>query len=191
MNCYCEGRPWKKESIWNSQTNNPSIEKHEFYWCRTSYCAARNDSVNLNKSYKQWTLPEISAALDIKIEKIALATLAGWANRMNQIVSHLICRSCNEVLRPLPFKPSTLGYYAVPLFHCINYKCTNKQIIRFTHCLNGKCESHKTSEPLDSRDCVSCNPSDPFHTGLKCHYCGSSCPACSGHYDRIVANEIW
>lgn len=191
MNCYCEGRPWKKESLWDSQSNKPSTEQYEFYWCKTSYCAARNDTVNLDQPFNDWTLSEISAALNIKIEKIALATLAGWANRMNQIIEHLFCRSCKEVLRPLPFRPNTLGYYAVPLFHCINDKCTDKQTIRFTHCLNGKCESHKTSEPLDSRDCKSCRPNDVHHTGLQCNYCGSSCPACSGQSNRIVAREVW
>lgn len=191
MNCYCEGRPWKKESLWDSQTNKPSVEQYEFYWCKTSYCASRNDTINLDLPFNNWTLSEISAALNIKIEKIALATLAGWANRMNQIIKHLFCRSCKEVLRPLPFRPNTLGYYAVPLFHCINDKCTDKQTIRFTHCLNGKCESHKTSEPLDSRDCKSCRPNDMNHTGLQCNYCGSSCPGCSGQNRRIIAKEAW
>lgn len=191
MNCFCEGRPWKKESLWDSQTNKPSSEKYEFYWCKTSYCAARNDSINLNKPYYDWTLSEIAEALKISIEKIALATLAGWANRMNQIVEHLFCRTCKEVLRPLPFRPSTLGYYAVPLFQCVNDKCPDKQTIRFTHCLNGKCESHRKSEPLDSRDCESCRPNDPNHTGLQCNFCGSSCPACSGHNNRIIAKEMW
>lgn len=191
LNCYCEGRPWKKEFFWDSQSNKPSAEQYEFYWCKTSYCAERNDLLNLNRPFRDWTFSEIAAALNIKIEKIAIATLAGWANRMNQIVEHLFCRTCKEVLRPLPFRPSTLGYYAVPLFHCINDKCPDKQIIRFTHCLNGKCESHKKSEPLDSRDCESCRPNDPKHSGLKCNYCGSSCPACSGYNNRIVANEVW
>lgn len=191
MNCYCEGRPWKKEIFWDSQTNTPLKEQYEKYWCKTSYCAARNDSVDLNQDFQNWTLSEISATLNISIEKIALATLAGWANRMNQIVEHLFCRKCEEVLRPLPFRPGTLGYYAVPLFHCINDNCTEKKTIRFTHCLNGKCESHKTSEPLDSRDCKSCRPNDPNHTGLQCNYCGSSCPACSGHNQRIIAQEVW
>jgi cold shock CspA family protein len=191
LNCYCEGRPWKKEIFWDSQTNTPLKEQYEKYWCKTSYCAARNDSVDLNQDYRKWTLSEISATLNISIENIALATLAGWANRMNQIVEHLFCRKCKEVLRPLPFRPGTLGYYAVPLFHCINDNCTEKQTIRFTHCLNGKCESHKTSDPLDSRDCKSCRPNDPNHTGLQCNYCGSSCPACSGHNQRIVAQEVW
>ena len=162
------------------------------YWCKTSYCAARNDLIDLNQPFQNWTLSEIAAALNITIEKIALATLAGWANRMNQIVEHLFCRVCNEVLRPLPFRPRTLGYYAVPLFHCINDKCPEKQTIRFTHCSNSRCKSHETSEPLDSRECVTCPESnDPNHHGLKCKYCGQSCPDCSGHHQRIIAQEVW
>jgi hypothetical protein len=191
MNCYCEGRPWKRETFWDSNTNSPLSEQYEKYWCKTSYCAARNDSVDLNQHFQNWTLSEISAVLNITIEKMALATLAGWANRMNQIVEHLFCRECKEVLRPLPFRPGSLGYYAVPLFHCINDTCSENQTIRFTHCLNGKCESHKTSEPLDSRDCKSCRPNDPNHTGLQCNYCGSSCPACSGYNQRIVTQNVW
>ncbi len=191
LDCYCEGRPWKKETFWDSQTNTPLSEQFEKYWCKTSYCAARNDSVDLTQDFHNWTLSEIATALNIQVEKIALATLAGWVNRMNQIVTHLFCRKCNEVLRPLPFRPGTLGYYAVPLFHCINDNCTEKQVIRFTHCLNGKCESHLTSEPLDSRDCKSCKPNDPNHSGLECNFCGTSCPTCSGHFKKIVSQEVW
>ena len=194
IDCYCEGRPWKKETFWDSRSNKPLNEKHEKYWCKTSYCAARNDSIDLNLPYHKWTLSEISQTLNIKVEKIALATLAGWANRMNQIVERLFCRECHNVLRPLPFRPGSLGYYAVPLFHCINNpdECSESgKRIRFTHCLNGKCVSHKTSEPLDSRDCVSCKPNDPNHIGLKCNYCGSNCPACSGQYNRIKVDGVW
>ncbi len=191
LNCYCEGRPWKKEHFWLSATNQPTTEQYEFYWCKRSYCAARNDNVNLDRPFNDWTLAEIAIVLNIEIEKIALATLAGWVNRMNQIVEHLYCRDCKEVLRPLPFRPTTLGYYAVPLFQCINDQCSNKEIIRFTHCLNGKCDSHLTSEPLDSRDCDSCRPNDENHTGLRCKYCGTGCPACSGQHNRIIAEESW
>lgn len=191
LNCYCEGRPWKKETFWDSQTNTPINQQFEKYWCKTNYCAFRNDSVDVNLPFHQWTLSEIGSVLNITVEKIALATLAGWVNRMNQIIEHLFCRNCKEVLRPLPFRPELLGYYAVPLFHCINDSCTENQTIRFTHCLNGKCESHKKSEPLDSRDCKSCRPNDPNHTGLECNYCGSSCPTCSGHFNKIIAQEVW
>lgn len=191
MNCYCEGRPWKKEFLWDANNNTPSNLQYEFYWCRNSYCAQRNDLYDLTKPYNSWTISEISNVLNLNIEKLALATLSGWANRMNQIVNHLFCRSCNEVLRPLPFRPSTLGYYAVPLFHCVNDKCSDNKTIRFTHCLNGKCESHKTSEPLDSRDCENCNPNDLNHTGLQCNYCDSSCPVCSGYITRVRTQESW
>jgi len=47
--------------------------------------------------------------MGIAIEKLAIAYLAGWANRMNQIVEHLFCRECNEILRPIPFAPHTIG----------------------------------------------------------------------------------
>lgn len=191
LNCYCEGRPWRKEIFWDSNSNLPLPVRHEKYWCKTNYCAARNDTIDLSQSFDNWTLNEIAEILNISIEKIALSTLSGWANRMNEIVEHLFCRSCNDVLRPVPFRPVTLGYYAVPLFQCINENCSDKQIIRFTHCRNGRCESHKTSLPLDSRDCESCKPDDPDHTGLKCIYCGSSCPKCSGSSQRIIAEEMW
>ncbi|MBP6730692.1 MAG: hypothetical protein KA149_01460 [Chitinophagales bacterium] len=191
LNCYCEGRPWKKEALWNATTNTPSVQQYEFYWCKTSYCAARNDIAKVTQPFNLWTLSEIAIVLGITIEKVALATLAGWVNRMNQIIEHLFCRKCNNVLRPFAFRPATLGYYAVPLFHCINDKCTEKKIIRFTHCLNSKCESHKTSEPLDSRDCQSCRPKDPNHIGLQCNYCGAQCPACAGNYTSISVEEMW
>lgn len=191
LDCYCEGRPWKKNQFWDSETNQPITTLYEFYWCKNGYCAARNDVVDFNKPFYKWTFAEIAECLDIKIEKNVFATLAGWVNRMNKIVEHLFCRTCKEVLRPLPFRPSTLGYYAVPLFQCINDKCADKQKIRFTHCLNGGCDSHKKSEPLDSRDCESCKPSDPNHTGLRCNYCGESCPACSGKNNRIAVEESW
>jgi len=191
LECYCEGRPWKKESLWDSKTNQPSTQLYEFYWCKNSYCAARSDTIDLSMPFYKWTFMEIADSLNIKIEKNVLATLAGWVNRMNKIVDRLFCRTCKEVLRPLPFQPNTLGYYAVPLFQCINDKCTDKQKIRFTHCLNGKCESHENNEPLDSRDCESCKPTDPYHTGLQCNYCGERCPACSGKNNRIAVEASW
>ena len=188
---YCEGRPWKRENIWDAKTNNPITRKIDFYWCRNKSCAGRNDKVDLSQSYYNWTLAEITEALKIPIEKNVLANLAGWVNRINKILDHLFCRNCNEILRPLPYNPSTLGYYAVPVFQCINSHCTEYgKKVRLTHCLNGKCESHIKNEPLDSRDCVSCKPSDPNHTGLKCNYCGQSCPACSG-YSATKVQETW
>lgn len=188
---YCEGRPWKTEFLWDSYENKPSDRKFEFYWCCNKPCVGRNDKLDLNRPFNEWTIMEISEVLNISVEKIALATLGGWINRMNKIVDHLFCRSCGEVLRPQTFKPHILGYYAVPVFNCVNDGCPDLgKSIRFTHCLNSKCESHSTNEPLDSRDCKSCKPYEPKHTGMECRFCGQKCPACSG-YSPVIVEEIW
>jgi hypothetical protein len=190
LDFFCEGRPWKIQDVWDSNTGKATSKKIELYWCKTRYCASRNDSIDTNKPYYSWTISEISKVMGISIEKLALAYLAGWANRMNQIVEHLFCRECNEILRPIAFAPNTLGYYAVPLFNCVNSHCSEyEKRVRFTHCMNGKCSSHLSSEPLDSRDCESCNKSDTRHTGLLCKHCGQPCPRCSGAYHPIYAED--
>lgn len=182
MDCFCEGRPWKKERFWNSGSNRQTQEEYDFYWCRTSYCAKLSDKVDLKLPFNKWTLLEIAEVLGIKIEKSVYAVLGGWANRINEILPLLYCRLCSEVLRPVAYTPSSLGFYAVPLFHCINEKCIeNMKPVRFTHCINGKC--HKT---LDSRDCTRCCP-----TGLICPYCGAVCPSCSGSTKRIMLENTW
>ena len=83
-----------------------------------------------------------------------------------------------------------MGYYAVPLFNCVNSYCSEyEKRVRFTHCMNGKRSSYLSSEPLDSRDCESCNKSDTRHTGLLCKHCGQPCPKCSGGYHPIYAED--
>lgn len=178
---FCEGRFWKKGNFFNRDSNTSTQNGGDFYWCRGSYCAKVNDNCDLTQPYDEWTLSEIARVLNLSVDRLVFTTLAGWANRMNEIVERLVCRSCNEVLRPLPFTPRTLGYNAVPVFNCINQSCENhKMPIRFTHCLNGKCNNI-----LDSRDCESCIPDNPNHIGMKCNECGSLCPKCSGTWNRI------
>jgi len=179
---YCEGRPWKEEPLWNGSTNQPTDEHYKFYWCRGGYCAQRNDKLNLEKPFYEWTVIEISEVLNIKLEKLTISTLTGWINRMNEIVERLFCRSCNEVLRPYPFQPKKLGIYGVPMFQCVNNQCEmHEQPIRFTHCLNGKCH-----EILDSRDCQKC-----CNTGLICNHCGTMCPRCVGYDSGVIVQQTW
>lgn len=187
---FCEGRFWKSHDVWNGTTNTNTQKKIDFYWCKSSYCASRNDTTDLEIPYHKWTVTEMSIALGITVDKLALSYLAGWVNRMNQILEHLFCRECNHVLRPLPFVPKSLGYYAVPVFQCVNNHCSKyENKIRFTHCLNSKCESHIKNEPLDSRDCENCNPTNPYHTGMKCNFCEQACPSCSGGYKPIIVQN--
>jgi cold shock CspA family protein len=192
MSCFCEGRPWKKVQYWNSETNKPTDREYELYWCRGKSCAERNDHTEYMSSFHKWTLVEIANTLEIRLEKITLAYITGWANRMNEIIKSLLCRECDQVLRPLPFRPKTLGHYAVPVFNCVNPNCgQHNKPVRFTHCLNNKCPSHVTSSPLDSRDCKSCKPNDPNHSGLECNHCRQPCPSCSGSAKKIVVEQEW
>lgn len=189
LDCFCDGRFWKKDHFWHEGSNSRTVNAYNFFICRSSYCAERNDEVNLHKQFYQWTIMDVAKALDIVVDNNSIATLAGWANRMNKIVDRLFCRTCNAALRPLPLEPRILGYYSVPLFRCINDKCDNREIIRFTHCNNGRCSSHKSNEPLDSRDCGSCNPDDTEHRGLKCRFCGSVCPFCRGDWEPYIVQD--
>ncbi|TSA26092.1 hypothetical protein D4R71_04340 [bacterium] len=164
---YCEGTFWKKEYFYNSQTNRKITQPFNVYWCRGNTCFELSTKPDYSKPQNVWTLVEILDILTIKIDLIFLSKLGGWANRMLEIFHKLRCRECNQILRPFAFKPQTLGYYSVPLFHCVNPDCkeyNNK--IRFTHCLNGRC-----GNMLDSRDCDKCS-----NGWLICNNCGSCCP---------------
>ena len=99
LNCFCEGRPWKKESMWNSQSNTPSTEKYDFYWCKTSYCAERNDSRDVQKSFQHWTITEIASVLNITIEKIARAKACGVLSSCVWVLWNCI----QEVISPIDF----------------------------------------------------------------------------------------
>ena len=160
-----------------SQTNfgGDSVTKKSFqtniYWCRGDICYCPNNSVDTKLPSADWTLLEISKILKISLEPLLVSYIAGWANRMNEIVDKLKCTTCNSFLRPKPFDPKILGHYAVPLFYCLNDQCQDfKKDIRFTHCLNSKCGCL-----LDSRELKQCT-----NNWLICPQCGSCCPEHSG-----------
>lgn len=192
MDCFCEGVPWKKEIFYDKESGNRSEEEFELYWCRGNVCAARNDSFDPKSGYDKWTITEIAKILNIQIEKVTLAKMAGWANKMNNIVDRLFCRSCNSFLRPILNYSKFLGVSPIPLFSCQNSQCSEHQKpIRFTHCLSGKCPSHLKSLPLDSRDCEHCHTEDSYNWGLTCNFCGSSCPKCEKKPSHVISQEVW
>ena len=172
---YCEGRFWKNELFWSSDQNKPFKEESPLFWCRGSVCAEINSGEEKEDGFNDYWLYDIAKIFDIKVDRTIYAIIGGWANRLNEIFPKLYCRNCKELLRPYAYAPITLGYYATPIFHCINPSCNSKdENIRFTHCLNGKCQNI-----LDSRDCEHC-----CSTGLICNKCGTSCPSCSGYYQN-------
>ena len=121
-------------------------------------------------------MPEILNALGLSIKQEFLAHFAGWANRMNEIVSRLSCRTCGLKILPEVFDAQTLGFYAVPIFKCMNQECAEHEIpVRLTHCINGFCKGDN-NHIIDSRDCPHC-----AQNLLVCQDCFS---CCGHHHDR-------
>jgi hypothetical protein len=99
---------------------------------------------------------------------------------MNEILLRLLCRECNQSLRPQPFEANRLGFYAVPLFNCLNEQCIEyKNTIRLTHCLNGNCNG-ENKRIIDSRDCPNCS-----NGWLVCQDCFSCCPL--HHESKVIS----
>jgi hypothetical protein len=178
---FCEGRFWKSDTI-ESESDGKSIHSIlPIYWCRGGTCFKPNNVSNIESDhFSMWTLVELTEIVGNPVDQKFLAIFAGWANRMNEIISRLKCRSCSENLIPEPFEPTNLGFYAVPIFKCENPDCEDcgKQV-RLTHCLNGNCTGDN-NRIIDSRDCPKCS-----NGWLVCQDCNACCP---GHHDsRTVA----
>lgn len=173
LDIYCEGRFWKKQQFYDSDTNKPTGESCSLYWCRNDKCVGVNDNVNLSLPFEQWTLNELNEVFNKELDRLAFTYLAGWLNRMDTILHKLDCHSCGELIRPKNFVPNKLGYYAVPLFNCVNSSCENQgKTIRFTHCRGCK-------KILDSRECETCNNCNwLICNNDKCGKCG-----CGANYD--------
>jgi len=169
MEKFCEGRFWKEEELFDSAVNKPFVT--DLYWCRGNICYGMNDTTDINLPPMNWTLNEISQIFGFNLDPLVKSNIAGWANRMNEIVERLKCRECNSIMRPRPFDPAILGHYSTPFFYCIKNGCSNyEKNVRFTHCLNGKC-----GEILDSRDLKTCS-----NGWLICSSCKTCCPQHTG-----------
>jgi cold shock CspA family protein len=170
---YCEGRHWKTIDIWSSESNKPTGMSQTLYWCKRSSCAGVNTISDLELPVSKWTLSEISEIKSTQIDRLFFTNLAGWLNRMNSIFNRLHCYECENILRPMAFVPKQLGFYAVPLFQCVNDKCIEyEKKIRFTHCRGCK-------KILDSRECQTCDKCN----WLECD--DDSCGKCGCSSDHV------
>jgi hypothetical protein len=163
---YCEGRFWKSDDA-----------RRPLYWCRNDVCTSINDKVEFEKNFENWTLVELNELFDIKLDRLVFTHLAGWLNRMQTIFDKLKCKDCGNYLRPKSYIPSSLGYYAVPLFICVNKNCVSfNKNIRFTHCRG-------CGKILDSRECKTCNSCNwLICDDEKCKKCG-----CGANYNPVYA----
>ncbi|WP_143437236.1 hypothetical protein [Hymenobacter mucosus] len=169
LGIFCEGRPWKSLTAYDSEQNR-STTVH-IHYCRGCACYEPNMDPQLRGHFSDWTISEVLAVLGYSIDRLVISTIAGWANRMNEILDHLQCRTCKSVLRPKAMDFDTLGYYAVPIFYCLNNSCADyRQEIRFTHCI--KCHGL-----IDSRDCKPCSNGWLICPDSSCKGC---CPTHSG-----------
>lgn len=173
---FCEGKFWKEQSFFNKNKNQLTQKKYPVFWCRGDTCWQPNNIVDEDLHYSSWGMPEILNALGLSIKQEFLAHFAGWANRMNEIVSRLSCRTCGLKILPEVFDAQTLGFYAVPIFKCMNQECAEYEIpVRLTHCINGFCKGDN-NHIIDSRDCPQC-----AQNLLVCQDCFS---CCGHHHDR-------
>jgi hypothetical protein len=94
-NYYCEGRLWKKQVFYDSETNKPLNEQHDVYWCRNKICVGVNNNVELDEQFDKWTLVELNEIFVFKLDRLAFSYVAGWINKMQEIFEKLKCRECN------------------------------------------------------------------------------------------------
>lgn len=182
-NFYCEGRFWKVEQFYLSGTQE--YKYFNVYWCRGDVCYGINDSCNTNSHYTTWGILEIAKLFNFKIDHLIISILAGWANRLNEIISRLKCRVCNSFLRPLPYNPHKLGYYSTPVFTCLNNVCSEyNKVIRITHCLNRKCKNI-----LDSRDLETCSYGWLICDNDKCKTCCPNHYPNKNYFDKYVKGD--
>jgi hypothetical protein len=173
---FCEGKFWKFAGETEHFSNQPT--KAEIYWCRGDHCAKPNRKSNSESDFYQYSLCEISEAYKTVYTDLLYATIAGWANRVEEILPRLKCRSCKSVLFPVPYVPKKLGYYATPVFNCLNDGCLEREIvIRITHCI--KC--HKV---VDSRDATKCS-----NGLLICH--DNNCKGCCDEHKKKESQPIY
>lgn len=167
---YCEGRKAMVKG-----TNAPaSCERTgtEFWWCRNAKCYG--SCVKANDDWNTYTLLDFLEIAGITYNREDYEVFLGYVNKVNKFLSHMTCRSCDHILKPLtPDKSGNYGFYRIGSFSCQNEGCgkLNEQVY-LTHCINGFC-----SGVIDSRDAVKCRRStDP--DGRAGWYICKECLAC-------------
>ena len=149
---FCDGRKAINQSSGESSKCNKSNK--EFWWCENSHCYDISRKVHSAKDYKNYNLTDVMRILGISYREEQYEKLLGIINKVNRFLSHMTCRSCNTILRPVDsHNNSNYAFYRVTRFHCNNSDCQeNHQEIYLSHCLNGQCMNI-----IDSRDSVNVN----------------------------------
>lgn len=156
----------------NTNEAIPADDGGVFWWCANQQCYQTCRDRHSPDDWENYSMQDILQILDVEYKESDYVIYLNLINKANRFLTHLSCRDCKEILRPL--KQANYAFHGVNEFHCTNEHCKNRGTsIYLTHCLNGACE-----HPIDSRDTVKCRPdvADPEKCGWYiCNYCHSCC----------------
>lgn len=168
MHIFCDGRKSLKADKITPELHE--ITKKEFWWCANSPCHEISRKLHSSEDWRNYSLMDFLHILKIDCKEIDLELYLNVINKLNRFLSHMSCRTCNHILRPIG--KSNYAFWGVSNFHCVNEKCDDKKSIYISHCLNGRC-----GETIDSRDSLKCSP-DGFSSEQCGWYICQNCHSC-------------
>lgn len=137
----------------------------KFWWCRNTPCFSPSHKDHGVEEWEKYTVRDMLRILQVPYDPEQFQVFQGMVNRVNVLLEHLNCRSCDRIM--MPKGQSNFGFYRASRFVCANDDCANKQEVYLNHCLNGKCQYI-----VDSRDSAKCP--NGLHVCTKCHSCCST-----------------
>ncbi len=136
----------------------------KFWWCRNAPCFTPSHMNHGTEEWEKYTVRDMLRILQVPYDSEEIQVFQGMVNRVNVLLLHLNCRSCDRIMTPKG--QSNFGFYRASRFVCANDDCANKEEVYLNHCLNGKCQTI-----VDSRDSAKCP------NGL--YICTNCCSCCS------------
>lgn len=159
---YCDGRKS------TSACTNTGLD---FWWCENSKCYKPERELHTPENWKEYSLLDILTILEVNFTEKDYEILLNVINKANRFLEHLVCRECDEILRP--DKKTNFAFWGVSNFRCKNESCKkHNEKIYISHCLNGRC-----ADIIDSRGCVTCKPvgADDDCGWYVCNFCHACC----------------
>lgn len=171
---FCEGRP---------APDRDNYTNREFLWCRNGKCFHRQISTHSLNDYENYTLLDFCRILGVNTDSAdcnhrvvrygKYLTFSSMINRVNNILDHLYCRECGQML--VPSNLTNYHTHLVTNFHCDNPNCSQyRKNIYISKCFNWKCNGI-----IDKRDSKTCP-----NGWVICPKCGSCCS------NRTVSQRI-
>ena len=167
--CFCEGR--QNDTKWKNGES--------FYWCRNSRCFKNAIKNHTSLEWENYTMFDFLRILGINTDSVDkkqsiveygnYIAFVSIINRINELLEHLKCETCHELLEPVEI--TDYASQLVTHFKCTNIdynngKCPEHGNFYYIHnCFNWKCKSI-----IDQRETTKC-PNGWYI----CKECGSCC----------------